>query len=207
MPSYRYDLRINRMSVCSPCSCARLHKPSYVRVVTYTCHNCPTLSRCVADQTSSVRRGLESMPPKKKAKQVPKTMDTGDLLQSGVTKTGLKKIIDSLHRTGHLNVKLSRNEIKRRVAHHSTVDTPHGKVLQSMDVGGQKIEFLHPAALLFYLCTISEAFRSAMLSAKAEASNGRCHFVLYSDAATPGNVFRPDKGRKYEAFYWCALFV
>ena len=107
MSSYRYDLRINRMSVCSPCSCAHLHKPSYVRVLTYTCHNYPTLSRCVAGQASSVRRGLEAMPPKKKAKQEPNrraeeptagTMDTGDLLQSGVTKTGLKKIIDSLHR-------------------------------------------------------------------------------------------------------------
>ena len=75
--------------------------------------------------------------------------------------------------------------------------------MQSMQVGGKRLEYIHPAALLFYLCTISDAFRSAMHSAKAEATDGRCQIVIYSDAATPGNAFRPDKGRKYEAFYWC----
>ncbi len=150
------------------------------------------------------------MPPKKRSKTdassagpPASTINTGELLKTGVSKSGLKQILDSLHTTGHLNVTLSANAIKRKVAHHSKVDTPHGKVIQSMQVGGKRLEYIHPAALLFYLCTISDAFRSAMHSAKAEATDGRCQIVIYSDAATPGNVFRPDKGRKYEAFYWC----
>ncbi len=57
------------------------------------------------------------------------------------------------------------------------------------------------------LCTISDCFGAAMESAKAAAADGICQVVLYSDAATPGNVFRPDKGRKFEAFYWCALIA
>jgi hypothetical protein len=128
---------------------------------------------------------------------------TGELLATGVTKTGLNQILNSLYDSGHLRVKLSDRQIKNKISHHSKVDTPHGKVMQSMDVGGHALEYIHPAALLYYLCSISEAFRQAMRSAKNEAAGGRCKLVVYSDAATPGNVFRPDKGRKYEAFYWC----
>ncbi len=106
-----------------------------------------------------------------------------------------------------MNVTLSRKAINCKVERHANVQTPHGSVVQTAQVGGTSLEYIHPAALRYYLCTISECFGAAMESAKAAAADGICQVVLYSDAATPGNVFRPDKGRKFEAFYWCALIA
>ena len=132
-----------------------------------------------------------------------KEVDTGELLGSGATKSALCKIINSLHRTGHINVTLPRKTLQKQIEASAKVNTPHGKVVQIMMVGGYMMEYIHPTALLYYLCSISEFFRSTMAHAIAMASGGVCQIVIYSDAATPGNVFRPDKGRKFEAFYWC----
>ena len=132
-----------------------------------------------------------------------KEMNIGELLGTGVTKSALVKIIQSLHRTGFANVTMSRTTIKRWLPDHARAQTPHGSVVQSMKVGSYNMEFIHPAALLHYLCSISNRFSAAMESANASAGGGACHVFLYSDAATPGNPFRPDKGRKFEAFYWC----
>jgi len=92
--------------------------------------------------------------------------------------------------------------ITRSIASYADFQTPHGRVVQTMQIGSLALEYIHPAALLFYLCSISSGFRTIMEKANAVAGHEPCRIVLYSDAATPGNVFRPDKGRKFEAFYW-----
>ena len=153
-----------------------------------------------------------AMPPRKRAKtsstsQGPSSRDinTGQLLGTSVSKSALVQIIQSLYDSGHMKVRLTRQAIRKRIESHANFQTPHGTVVQRMSVGPHSLEYIHPAALLFYLCTISPCFVAAMEYARATASNGVCQVVLYSDAATPGNVFRPDKGRKLEAFYWYAL--
>ena len=125
-----------------------------------------------------------------------KEVDTGELLGSGATKSALCKIINSLHRTGHINVTLPRKTLQKRIEEHANVNTPHGKVVQVMMVGGYRLEYIHPAALLYYLCSISEFFRATMAHAIAMASGGACQIVIYSDAGTPGDVFRPGKGQQ-----------
>ncbi len=154
-----------------------------------------------------------AMPPRKRgtpsdgrlsdAGPTAKQIRTGELLSTGVTKTALVKIVESLHKSGHLKVTLTRDQVKRQIQSHATFVTPHGLVVQKMDIGGHTVEYIHPAALIYYLCAISAGFRTVMSNAVAAAAPGPCNIVLYSDAATPGNVFRPDKGRKFEAFYWC----
>ena len=149
------------------------------------------------------KRGTPSDGRSSDAGPAAKQIRTGELLSTGVTKTALVKIVESLHKSGHLRVTLTRDQVKRQIQSHATFVTPHGLVVQKMDIGGHTVEYIHPAALIYYLCAISAGFRTVMSNAVAAAAPGPCNIVLYSDAATPGNVFRPDKGRKFEAFYWC----
>ena len=164
-----------------------------------SCHQllfCPLLS-CFAmapkkrSKTSSTRPGPSSQ-----------EIDTGRLLGTGVSKSALVDIIHSLNDSGHMDVTLSRSAVRKRIESHANFRTPHGPVVQRISVGPHSLGYIHPAALMFYLCSISQRFADVMEHAEAVTSNGICHVVLYSDAATPGNVFRPDKSRKLEAFYW-----
>ena len=103
----------------------------------------------------------------------------------------LTEIIQSLHTTGHMNTALSRSAVKRNIEEHAKVRTPHGSVVQIMQVGETQVEYIHPAALLYYLCSISACFRDTMASAKESSADGVRQVVLDSDAATPVDVFRP----------------
>ena len=130
------------------------------------------------------------MAPRKRAKtsgpsQGPSVEEihTGQLLATGVTKSALVQIIQSLHDSGHMNVKLSRSAVRKQIESHANFETPHGTVVQSMHVGQHKLEYIDPAALLYYLCFISPFFAAAMKHAQSEAISGVCQVVLYSDAA------------------------
>ena len=100
------------------------------------------------------------------------------------------------------NAKMARRNVQRRIEEHAEMETPYGRVVQTMRVDSHNLECIHPSALLYHLCSISAGFRTAMEHAQSVAVNNVSRVVLYSDAATPGNVFRPDKGKKFEAFYW-----
>ena len=59
---------------------------------------------------------------------------------------------------------------------------------------------IDPAALLYYLCTVSEQF-AELMSDTVKAAGGRClKWILYQDGVIPGNPFRPEKARKVEAW-------
>ena len=132
-----------------------------------------------------------------------KSLRTGELLSTGVTKSALVTIIRSLHDSGHMsNSGLTRRNVQRRVEEHAEMETPYGRVVQTISVGSYNLEYIHQSAPLYHLCSISAGFRTAMEHAQSVAVNNVSRVVLYSDAATPGNVFRPDKGKKFEAFYW-----
>ena len=139
------------------------------------------------------------MAPKKKRKtEGSASLNIGEMLFTGVSKTA----IGLLRSTGQASCKLNRTAIRRSIQQHASFNTPHGTVVQTMSIGQHVLEYIHPAALLFYLCSISGCFRGAMEHAHSSAADGVFSVLLYSDAATPGNPFRPDKGRKFEAFYW-----
>ena len=120
-----------------------------------------------------------------------------------VTKSGIEHILTVLYNDGLLNAQVNRHEIGRAVACHASVDTPHGPVIQHLDVDADmKIECCHPSALLHYLCTISDSFADMCKQTVINAGDAPLRYVAYNDGVVPGNPFRPEKGRKVESWYW-----
>ena len=82
-----------------------------------------------------------------------------NLTTSRITKSALAKVFETLHAHGMLDTLTSRKQISTRVSSAASVETPFGAVIQTLDLGhGTTVEFCHPAALLHYLCTISQTF-------------------------------------------------
>ena len=80
-------------------------------------------------------------------------------------------------------------------------DTPHGPLLQSCELAAKKggnvtIEYVNPRALMWTLLLL-QPFRDFM---EKYAPRGDARIVWYADDVRPGNLHRPDKGRKYWAF-------
>lgn len=81
--------------------------------------------------------------------------------------------------------------------------TPYGTVMQHMPfvLGGKPYQwpYLHPFALLHYLCSLSVAYASIVCSSlRGLVAN----IILYADECTPGNVLRHDSGRQVWCIYW-----
>ena len=75
-----------------------------------------------------------------------------------------------------------------------------------------KIKYACPFALLWLLCASSENFFNLLCTTglKPQPSLGTGdqpvgRLVIYFDDVMPGNLHRPDKGRKYMALYWSLL--
>ena len=109
--------------------------------------------------------------------------------------------------SGNVEADLGAADSVRRVLSagsraHAEATTPYGEVMQHLAVNGVNIPFVSPKALLHYLCSVSPDFAS-LLGSVASASHDRTlRLVLYADEVTPGNVLRPDAGRKFWAIYW-----
>ena len=142
------------------------------------------------------------MAPKKKRKSDTPKIDVGKLAAQSRTKTAITSISKALHDNGHLGHLVTTKQIRKDIASHSLVQTPYGKVVQSMSFGPTSFDYIDPRALMYYLCAISPAFGSIMKEAHDSCSPHPCRIILYNDAAQIGNPFRHDKGRKFEAFYW-----
>ena len=116
---------------------------------------------------------------------------------------------------------------KRERTDLAKLDTPYGKVLQTMPTPYEKkpgvmstclIKYICPMALLWLLCQEAQPFCD-LLQAHAvvkpdkqwvspvegpEAPPGG-RLVIYMDGVVPGNVHRPDPARGYTAVYWQLL--
>ena len=109
--------------------------------------------------------------------------------------------------SGNVEADLGAADSVRRVLSagsraHAEATTPYGEVMQHLAVNGVNIPLVSPKALLHYLCSVSPDFAS-LLGSVASASHDRTlRLVLYADEVTPGNVLRPDAGRKFWAIYW-----
>ncbi len=124
---------------------------------------------------------------------------------SNVTKSALVRTLLRLQETGLLLTDASGRQLRRQ-ANNTDIDqieTPYGKLLQCMYCGASRyVDVAHPAALLFHLSSISVAFANAMMVMADAAGSDPLKLIIYSDGLTPGNVFRPDAGRKLLAIYW-----
>ena len=96
-------------------------------------------------------------------------------------------IEDALHRNDHMTgARLHRRQLQRGVEADAGLDKPSGSVVQTMFDDTRKVEYMHPVALLYYLCTICEGFRASMGQAESVAVNNVCRVVLDKEAAATG---------------------
>jgi len=83
--------------------------------------------------------------------------------------------------------------------------TPYGQLLTNMTIQVDGSDFVwwyvNPFALLYTFCELSSVFCSFLRSAGSFAG-GVLRLCLYTDEHTPGNVRRPDNGRRTQCIYW-----
>ena len=97
-----------------------------------------------------------------------------------------------------------RSDIQAAVESVGQTMTPYGPIIQKvrLDVPGLRDwEICHPFAFLWYMTQHSDAFRQVMRNSTSDSRQLR--LVIYMDGLTPGNPFRPDKGRSIMCIYWC----
>jgi hypothetical protein len=153
------------------------------------------------------------MPRRKRDVASPLDARTLRLLATTGTRSGLTNSLIALAQAGWLQedkvaelTQLHKGSIRRKmhvaIGQHGLADTPYGKVVQSMDLPGfGRWKFCHPAALLWYLCTLSLGF-FVMVRDAAASNGGRLNIVIYIDELCPGNPFRPERSRTLQACYW-----
>ena len=130
---------------------------------------------------------------------------TALLSNSKQTKTALVQTLTQLKEHGLLDVDVTRGDLQKAAAYHSTQATPYGKVVQRVEIDTPRLKYLdivHPFALLHYLSTISVRFASLMYECCRDNANP-LRLIVYADEMTPGNPFRPEKTRTLQCIYWC----
>ena len=132
-----------------------------------------------------------------------KRLDLRRLAANSKTHQSLIDTLNALQDVGLLESSATAKQIRRAVEAHAAVATPYGTVVRRLDLGiDDVVEFIHPFALMWYLCSISKGFATMMRETVSNTTPGRCKWVLYNDGVVPGNPLRHDSGRKFEAFYW-----
>ena len=118
-----------------------------------------------------------------------------------ITKSAMAHVFETLHAQGLLAKRVTRRNIQHAVAEHASVPTPWGPVVQPLE-GCPPAECCPPAALMYYMCTISASFADCCKRAVDAAGDEPLRYIAYNDGVTPGNPFRPERGRKVETWYW-----
>ena len=132
------------------------------------------------------------------------------MAKTSVPKSHIGKILSILREEGMLadhaewtdDAEHNRKSLRKSLEDNSAIRTPYGPLVQTMMVPTQppfEWHFVHPMALLYQLCLISEAFMHIM---SCLADKGDAKIILYVDEYRPGNVFRPDKGRAAQNIFW-----
>ena len=83
----------------------------------------------------------------------------GELANHRITKSAIANVFETLHAKGLLEGRVHRRHMSRAVAAHAAVPTPFGPVVQSVEVDiNLTVDYICPAALMWYMCTISTSF-------------------------------------------------
>ena len=128
---------------------------------------------------------------------------------SYVTTRGLAEVLESVKQHG-LPSTTSRSDIKRKRSARANVETPYGQViqqwhLQNEDGGTIAIDYCHPAALLWHLCSSSEPLQNLLLERMGLEPCSLAapwRIIFYSDEVTPGNQLKARNPRKLQAIYF-----
>ena len=160
---------------------------------------------------SSAMASSSSIHSKKRArpslKQLLLATSVRQLLRCG-TKTGMCNALATLQTAGLLctddSVRKLRRTLEDATVQHGRSVTPYGTVIQQVDLGIPGVgpwEYCNPLAYLRYISTLNNAFGEVMKSC-IECGQALT-MILYMDELCPGNLFRPEKGRKLQGVYWC----
>ena len=167
--------------------------------VVHSCVSCPIVPT-VALYTSA----LLIMPPKRALKRPAAALDEDaatlhrSLVQYG-TSAGLVEAMSALNDSGWLTpAAMARMEsvgTRRRLLtaklSHSTASTPYGRLVQQHNIDHPKLkywEFIHPMALLWYVCQLSSKFAAMFCSCVRPGVPLR--LLIYVDEICPGNPLR-----------------
>lgn len=131
------------------------------------------------------------------------------LVQCG-TKKGLVDCISALSQRGwltdttvHEHSKTLHKKLALAEGDHASARTPYGPVVQQMQLPLESLpqwDYCHPMALVYYLCSISQAFAGIMMSCSVPTVAMR--IIIYIDEICPGNPLRPEKSRTLQSIYW-----
>ena len=133
-----------------------------------------------------------------------------EMCQKSVTRAGLADNLAILRDRGLLKEDLlenvSRSNLRRKInkamEDHAATETPYGRVVQKINLGGEVgwWEYIHPLAFLHHLTAISAALGSLLSSLVQPGEPLR--IIIYCDACDPGNPLRPEATRKLMCIYW-----
>ena len=89
----------------------------------------------------------------------------------------------------------------------SSIESPIGTVIQRMQLkmkDGSFFDcpFIHPCAILWFLCSISTGYGHLIAE---YCSSGTLDLVIWADEAVSGNSLRPDLNRKFLSVYFSVL--
>ena len=126
-------------------------------------------------------------------------------------KTWLLNTLNVLQVAGALDLKTSnralKSEVTRASENHSRVNTPYGRVVQTLDLGEDACvrgwEYINPFAWLYYIGSLNSEFGALMRECLAPGA--KMTIVVYIDEICPGNPLRPTTSRKFQAIYWFIL--
>ena len=151
---------------------------------------------------SSSSCGLDG-PPAKRLELLQSVQSVGKQ-----TKASTIKMLSGLQQRGALDSDVGerqlRKDIQAAVESVGKTVTPYGPVIQQLQLDAPALKHLdicHPFAFLWYMTQHSAAFREVMH--RCTSAGRELRLVLYMDGMTPGNPFRPDKGRSIMCIYWC----
>jgi hypothetical protein len=128
-----------------------------------------------------------------------------------VSKSGLARIVGAVRDDPPPTS--SRFAVKRGIRHDLGVDTPHGCVIQNIElelVSGATLSWpaCHPGALLTFLATFSGPFEQCLRDSIARTPptpSAPWHIVAYADEAATGNLIKIDQTRKAWQILWSFL--
>ena len=127
-----------------------------------------------------------------------------------VSQSALASVLAEVRELGKVPEACSRSTLKRARDEEINIKTPYGDLMQSvaidMNNGSQRhFSYIHPLALIWYLCSVSLQFKEFMSDKLRETSCGwqkPWKLILYGDEVGPGNNLKHYNKRKLHCVYW-----
>jgi hypothetical protein len=128
--------------------------------------------------------------------------------QPGCSKTALRNVLSVLSKHNVLREDMEATKRNRKKSMQTSVDqlslavTPHGPVMQTIEISGFQWDIVNPFAVLHQLGLVSAEFGNLLSGIIEALMPAPLRIVLYVDECRPGNCLRPDYARKMQCICW-----